>query len=424
MILEDFQKVIGSYPSGGGSGTITIDTVITKNGQQTIRLTPTAGSNINVQFPVSSDFVNGDCISFFLYFNNISSANSLTFYISNNNFSKFFLKGYNAGGAKVGWNHIVLLKSEFSTSNGASWEDVDKLQIRASAGTGQDFFICLDSVYWRANERPRVVIGFDDGFAAVYNTVYPYAENLGIKCNVYALSGVAAGTYMSVAQLSELYNSGWDICNHTNLHEDLSTLTLEEATTTLNTCKAWLLSNGFTRSYDHIAYPVNLPNSIAIQAASDIGAKTARTVFGGRSYIHQRKDVFEIPGRGVGKGTTLATITGEIDTLVSNGGTYMFYAHDIASTESTANQWQTTKMQQFLDYVADKRDQGLLDILTISEWYEIAEYEYQFSCWRGFSGSMPSLDRVASTSLIVNGAYVTSRTPTDAELTKILSGVK
>lgn len=406
IMLEDFQKEIGSYPSGGGSGTIAVDTVITKNGQQTIRLTPTAGSNINVQFPVSNDFVNGDYISFFVYINNVNATNSLTLYVSNNNFASFFSKGYNAAGAKVGWNHIVLSKSEFTTTNGATWDAVDKLQIRATAGSGQTFYICLDSVYWRANERTRILVDLDDGFASCYNIVYPYATNLGIKCNVYALSGVSPGTYMSVAQLTELYNAGWDVCNHTILHEDLSTLTLEEATATLNTCKAWLLANGFTRSFDHLAYPVNLPNATAIQAASDVGMKTARTIFGTRSYIHQRKDLLEVPGRGAGQGIALSTITGDIDTAIAKGGTYMFYAHDIAESETLANQWATSKMYGLLDYLADKRDQGLLDILTITEWYDIAITEHQFSCWRPFSGIMPDLALLASESSVVVGAQI------------------
>ena len=422
VLLDDCQKPLSSYPSGGGAGAITIDNEIIKNGKQSIRLSPNAEANINVQLPINNNLGSGDWLSFLVYVNNVAVTNTLGFYVSNNNFAKFFFKGQNVEGLKVGWNHILIQKSEFKTTNGAVWGAVDKLQIRAAAGANQVFFCCIDSIYWMAKERPRLLLGFDDSFASIYDIVYPYAKERNLKGTLYALSGVSSNRYMRPSQLSTLYQEGWDICNHTNLHEDLSSLTLEEAKLTINTCKNWLLSHGFTRSANHLAYPINLPNSIAIQAALETGMLTARTIFGTRSYISQRKDYLEVPGRGVSKGIELSSILYDIDQLILRGGTYMFFAHDIAETEINANQWATSKMLSLLDYVSTQRDLGLLDIVTISEWYDIAKDTHSISNLVSTSGSMVAISMPTNNSnFTIDQVQIWKTQPTITQIRKVLN---
>lgn len=61
--------------------------------------------------------------------------------------------------------------------------------------------------------------------------------------------------------------------------------------------------------------------------------------------------------------------------------------------------------------------------------YDIGPYSYikdtseGFGAWAKFFGTMPPLTRDASSSLVIDGVYVWSKLPTDAELTKALGGV-
>ena len=89
-------------------------------------------------------------------------------------------------------------------------------------------------------------------------------------------------------------------------------------------------------------------------------------------------------------GTSLSTVTGDVDELLLRGGTYMFYAHDIADTEVNANQWETSKLTGFIDYVAAKRDAGLLDVMTITEWYALALSEYKYGCYAPCDSTLPT----------------------------------
>lgn len=378
LTLNNFQNSLGSYPNAGGTGTITVDNTIVKNGTQTIKLSPAAGANINVDIPIASTLPAGDMLAIFVYVNESNATNSLIIYVSNSNFAKFFTKTVNGGSLKAGWNHVVVAKSEFSTGNGAVWTAVDKFRLRATAGAGRTFFVCIDSIYWHANERPKFCLQFDDGYAGVYNSVFQYAKYKNVVGTIYACSGLQPPNYMTPAQYQEMYADGWDIGNHTNLHEDLSTLTLEAAKTTINTCNTWLLNNGLDRAANHLAYPVNLPNTTAIQAASDCGMLTARTVFNASYYPTERRDRLEVNGYGVGRDTLLATVTAEIDVLLSKGGTIMLYIHNVLDTPVTATTVSTANVHAIIDYIATKRDSGLLDILTITEWYRYAKAKWGY----------------------------------------------
>jgi hypothetical protein len=97
--------------------------------------------------------------------------------------------------------------------------------------------------------------------------------------------------------------------------------------------------------------------------------KTARTIFGDRYYTEMRDDMLEIVGRGVSQGISLATITSDVDTLIAKGGTYMLYAHDVANG-GAGNQWPIADMLGLIDYVKIQSDAGLLDVMTLTEWYK------------------------------------------------------
>ena len=69
-----------------------------------------------------------------------------------------------------------------------------------------------------------IVFSFDDGLADFKDNALPILNKYGFKCTINVISGFSDGTittdfnYLSVDDIIELNNNGFDIANHTNSH--------------------------------------------------------------------------------------------------------------------------------------------------------------------------------------------------------------
>ncbi len=82
----------------------------------------------------------------------------------------------------------------------------------------------LAKVILKGGELPvkSVIITFDDGYRSVYELAFPVLQECGFQGVVYVITGyVGAPTYMSSAQLTELFANGWETGSHTVSYEDL-----------------------------------------------------------------------------------------------------------------------------------------------------------------------------------------------------------
>lgn len=71
-------------------------------------------------------------------------------------------------------------------------------------------------------ERP-VVITFDDGYLNVYENAYPIMEEHGFVGMIYVVGKYINGRdFMTVENILELADAGWEVGNHSFTHTDLS----------------------------------------------------------------------------------------------------------------------------------------------------------------------------------------------------------
>lgn len=67
--------------------------------------------------------------------------------------------------------------------------------------------------------RPKMIIGFDDGYLSQHTEGYRYMSKYGLLGTIGVVSNlIGANNYMSVAQLREMYDAGWDMVGHTQGH--------------------------------------------------------------------------------------------------------------------------------------------------------------------------------------------------------------
>jgi hypothetical protein len=140
----------------------------------------------------------------------------------------------------------------------------------------------------------------------------------------------------------------------------------------------WLTTHGFIRAREHIAWPYGAWSAEAVGVWRDeFGGKTARTM--GATNI-TRMEVpgtfngigapFFLPGGGLGPSTTAASMLFEVDRAITNQTPTFMLGHGMASSNPASTQMLTSEFQALITGIAARRDAGLIDVVTISEWFD------------------------------------------------------
>jgi peptidoglycan/xylan/chitin deacetylase (PgdA/CDA1 family) len=366
-LVEDFET-IGDWTIGLGSGTI--DSNFFKTGSGSLKITINAGAWAAATKTISSNGMSGR-MGFWVYVEDSTKISYIYIYFSSQaNFSKFF--EYAIVGLNDGWNFISISPDNWTSHGGESWDNtMVRLRIRPKAVTGKVGVVYYDSLYYEIQIKPKCIISFDDGWADVYDTAYPYMENYGFKGTSFIVSsGIDHSGSMTLANLTTLYGSGWDISNHTYNHLDLTTLTETQQEAEVNTCALYLYNNGFTRNdmYKYFAYPYGAYDTNTLVALAAQGVTVARTATGGYNFrIKESTAPYFLKCIGVAKNTSLVTVESYIDNAIAGGKTVILGFHHIVTTPTFDTQWSTANFQALMDYLESKKSQ--IDVVTLSEWY-------------------------------------------------------
>lgn len=107
-------------------------------------------------------------------------------------------------------------------------------------------------------------INFDDGYSFVYTQAYPVMKEFGLKGIVFVVvNWIGKPGFMSLIQLKELVESGWEIGSHTLNHFRLTKISLEEAEKEIRDSKKALEELGF--EINGFAYPHGTYNQDIIE---------------------------------------------------------------------------------------------------------------------------------------------------------------
>lgn len=112
--------------------------------------------------------------------------------------------------------------------------------------------------------RGMVTFTFDDGYESTYTVAYPILDKYGLTGTVYVIpSLVGTEGHLTLEQLHELADAGWEIGSHTMTHPDLTEISLQEAEVELAASKAWLEGAGFR--VDSFACPYGEYNDAVVE---------------------------------------------------------------------------------------------------------------------------------------------------------------
>lgn len=369
--IDDFESVSGWSAGTGGAVALSSDYV--KEGSNALKLTVNAGTaNVAFDKTVSWDLSDAGNISFWVYVPTLNFGSSwfVVYLSSTSGFTKYFSYGF-ASVLHEGWNKLTIPKSGWTNTGGEAWENtIIRMRVRVYADGTNEQVVYLDDMKMGVYSRPKVVISFDDGWESVYTIAYPYMKARGIKGTLFIIeSRIDTAGYMTTAMLQELYDNGWDICNHTVNHINMSTYTEAEAYAELIGCRDWIRANGWDRrnSASHVAYPNGGYNTEVLSAMRSLGMITGRTVIN-RGQSHEIDNRYLLTRQSHGYTATQATYRGWVTRAIREGQSVEFNYHKIeVSGADVDTEVDTAKFTDLIDFAYAHI--GQLDFVTRTELY-------------------------------------------------------
>ncbi len=89
---------------------------------------------------------------------------------------------------------------------------------------------CLFGCQEERNADPLIVFTFDDGDKSIYENAYRIMKDYDFQGTLYLNSGsVGLGNHMTMDNINDMYDNGWEIGGHTINHVNLPDCTYEEA---------------------------------------------------------------------------------------------------------------------------------------------------------------------------------------------------
>lgn len=288
-LFEDFEN-IGDFTATGG--TISADTDWHTSGAKSLKATTNPGAVMEIvkTFQPSPAMRRYSCrMEFDLNILTDKDATFGSFWITfkNADSTKFCrIKYWSVANPQVrnGVNHVSLDlisgDAMLSFQGNPAFDEYVKMYIQVNAKSGQVLVCSIDNMRIGQVYKPLICLTYDDGYTSEYDRAFAYTQTKGVYGTLYNIvqgTGSAAGR-LSLAQLQEMYEAGWDIGNHTDSHTPFTTLSQSDQEKELSICAKWLVSNGMERAAYDVAYVGGFHTYETMKAMKNTGMKTGRTV--------------------------------------------------------------------------------------------------------------------------------------------------
>ncbi len=380
-LFEGFETFADWSVTGTGA-TIEDETNLVKSGSHSLKVTSVNNVSAYATKTVSLDLSEKDRFSCWVYIDDISKYSQSTVVLlyfrtdATNYYSCSInaVKKTNIIQVVNGWNFLNFRKEDFTVNNSPNWADINEIRIRALSASGQTQSLIIDDLRYHYYSKPKVIISFDDGADSVYSKAFAYMTTLGLHGVAFVpgdAAHIGAENYMTLANLQEIYADGWDVGNHGLTHTELDVLTEAEIITEVQGGQEVIESWGFTRRDCHkfLAYPNSAYNDLVISVCRNLGLRACRSGMN-RNQNNIVNDFYQLSRRSIADTTTLAVAQGYVDETCAKGGVSIFNFHKIVDSAPDSVSWLTADFNSLMDYIKTKKDQGALDVVTISEWYD------------------------------------------------------
>lgn len=254
-----------------------------------------------------------------------------------------------------------------------------------STGTGLEIEI-MDIVKFKP-KKSKCMISFDDG----HNSCMEIADLLDardLKATFYIYNqGIGESGNITLSQVQDLYSRGHDIAVHNNVHENLGTQGEELYFAGQQECRNWIRANIGDSGQDHAAFVGGISTQSLIERMEKANFRSLRRATPAGMFVHSgwgceienkyfnprfKGSVYEMHNL-----QTVDVIKTAHQNAINYNQDFFVYGHQIKVTE-TAQAWSSVvgspySMPDYFDWVKSKVDDGSIEVLTVSQFWN--EYE-------------------------------------------------
>lgn len=215
----------------------------------------------------------------------------------------------------------------------------------------------------------QCVLTFDDATISHYQYAFPIMQEFGFAgfASVPTDNVGSEGT-MTIDQMQEMQELGWEFGSETQTHAHLSQLSKEEVRTELEGSKRWLLENGFTKGAEFLTYPYSDHSGEVVDIASDyytIGRSVADGFIGDGLNRASLTNPLHVVGHSV-YSSNISEIKSFIDLAVKYNQTAVLNFHGFG--EYAWKEMSSSDFREVLQYLYDKGP-GAIQVTSYSNWW-------------------------------------------------------
>ena len=373
-VISDFQAG-HAWVKSGLPGTISDDLVTYKFGSQSLKLvTDGAAGESRIRWTGVSPAIDmtGKFFVLWVRIDDITNINRLWLYA----FSTAWTAGYtwkpsdapshwldSAGaghGSNATWIPLSFSFGAATITGAPNRAAITNFQLYA-----QDKNATAVTINWGGLHKvdqegnPVMTFTFDDCWESIYSEGYSYLSSKGFPGVSYLTSDeLGDPARMTQANIDTMYGAGWDIAGHYQTELDA----VPDVDATLQYIQAYLIAQGYDRGLNEIALPGGVWNETSVIPAVKNYFRTCRTIV---PYNETRPpgDPGKLRVLGVFNTTPVATITGRIDTAITNNEWLILVFHKIVAVPATSIEYSIDDFQSVVDYA----EASGIDVASITD---------------------------------------------------------
>jgi hypothetical protein len=393
-LIADSLGAIGStwIESETAPATVDASTEVLYGGGQTLRFqgAAQAGGNAYVTKAVNLNLTGVTHITIALWAGEIipATGSTVTVYFITSTPGTADLRSMTFTCQKPGWNLITRPVSVASSSGSPNWASIRQIRVRVDTSASVARDMAFGGLWMNKRNRAKLCLSFDDGYddcLAVDTICAP--KKIPVSYGVIpSLIDDLAGNYLSTAELTTLSASGYAeiVCHDVDRWGDdvFAVSGAGGLATRLASIRDYI--RGFDPvGCDYAVYPegdygfTNQLWKTFMPEFRRAGFKGARMVVPTTVEIPFMMDTvigvgdpLLVPAvASLNNTTSLAAAKAWVDTTIQYGANAFLYGHKLGAAQDVST-WIDSEFSTLIDYVAWKRDQGLIDVVFMSDWFE------------------------------------------------------
>lgn len=380
-IATNYNVVAGTTVAGTGAA-LTVDSTIKIDGLDTGKFIIGSASPASVMRTDGLIGADGQvCLS--VYIPDYSKISQVSIKIGDSGFANSFVYSYqigsNTNNQYNGVHRIYADKSKFTVLAGSPvWGTTvfSRIMAEVSGAVDGSGIIYFGALKVSGVSKPQIIWTWDDGYYEMFTNVFQYVKGKNFPMTSYVIGGAlytADSDKLTIAQMQEMYDAGWDIANHAFTHTDQGVLGDAAYVADKEKMANWLSGRGFTRrgmNYHH-AYVGGVYAATTAALMDQAGFMTCRTIAASRhmpTWNGVGNRMVVDGGLQLNNTLSIAQAKAKVDAAIQNGGTLIIVGHRVQGSAGAIH-WATADFQALVDYIAAYRDAGQCDIKAMSEWF-------------------------------------------------------